>query len=186
MSVTLVSRPAFAKQHGVSKAAVQKWESRGAVVVVDGKISVEASDRLLMHAGLGRFSNRARRQAADRETRAAPTPVAVDEPAAWDGEVKSLPYEARVLIAYVNRIAAHGGLTAWECGAELDVAQRIDGLFRFLAMDATAELLTDMGTAPPDGFTWADAPIWDDERLAQIDWSAVASNEREVPHGLES
>lgn len=172
MSVTLVSRAAFAQQHRVSKPAVQKWEKRGLLVIVDGKVNVEASDRNLLHAGVGRFS--------DRPDRAAP-PSPVPAPgAAWNGEVRTLPYEARILVAFVSRIAAHGGLAAWECGADLETAQKVDGLFRVLMLDASAELLTDMAIAPPAGSTWADVRMWDDEHLAQIDWTAVESSGREV------
>lgn len=176
MTVILVSRAAFAKQHCVSKAAVQKWEKRSLLVIVDGKINVEASDRKLMHAGAGRFSGRANRTPV--------APVVADTPdAAWNGEVRTLQYEARILVAFVNRIAAHGGLTAWESGADLETAKKTDTLFRFLMMDAAAELLTDIATPAPDGFSWADAPIWSDEHMAQIDWTAVKANGREPANG---
>lgn len=171
MSITLVSRAAFAKQHRVSKPAVQKWEKRGLLVIVDGKVSAEASDRNLLHAGMGKFS--------DRTTRATTSaPPAAD--AGWNGEVRTLPYEARLLVAFVSRIAAHGGLAAWECGADLDTAKKVDGLFRILMMDAAAELLTDMQTVPPAGTTWADVPMWDDDHQAKIDWSAVETAGREA------
>lgn len=173
MTVTLVARAEYARAHGVSKAAAQKWEKRGLLVVVDGKINVEASDRKMMHAGMGRFSNRA--------VRSAPSSSA-PHATIWDGQVSSLPLEARVLIAFVGRIAAHGGLTAWECGADLPTAQKIDGLFRFLLMDAAAELLTDIETPAPNGFTWANAAIWDDEFQAQIEWSAMSEAERDEAH----
>lgn len=55
---TLVSRAEFARQHGASKQAATKWEARGALVIVDGKVNVEASDKKMMFAGLGRFADK--------------------------------------------------------------------------------------------------------------------------------
>ena len=175
MSVTLVSRPAFAKQHGVSKAAVQKWESRGAVVVVDGKISVEASDRLLMHAGLGRFSDRPRRSAQASAPTGGGHPVPAinalgDEPV--PPEVL-LPLATNLLTSYFNRICAFAGLAAWEHGATVETAKQADETFRMLAMAAATDILKEIDLDPPAGFNWDDAQIWDRDRMARIDWSAV-------------
>lgn len=54
--MALVSMSAFGEMHGASKQAVSKWKAKGALKIVDGKIDVEASDRLMLHHGLGRFS----------------------------------------------------------------------------------------------------------------------------------
>ena len=54
--MTLVSMSAFGEMHGSSKQAVSKWKAKGALKIVDGKIDVEASDRLMLHHGLGRFA----------------------------------------------------------------------------------------------------------------------------------
>lgn len=177
MSVTLASRPAFAQLHGVSKAAVQKWEARGAVVVVDGKISVEASDRLLMHAGLGRFSDRPRaarsqpgipRSAASGQTSRGP-----DDTETGIAPEVLMPLAVNLLVSYFNRICAFAALSAWEHGASLETAKQVDATFRYLAMGAVAELLTEIDVFRPDGFVWEDQPIWDLDRMAQIDWSSV-------------
>jgi hypothetical protein len=181
MSVTLASRPAFAKMHGVSKAAVQKWEARGAVVVVDGKISVEASDRLLMHAGLGRFSDR------PRKARSAP----VTQRSVASGQINRgpddtetgippevlMPLAVNLLVTYFNRICAFAALSAWEHGASLETAKQADATFRTLAMGVVTEMLTEIDVGRPDGFVWEDQPIWDLDRMAKIDWSAVEGAE---------
>lgn len=54
--MALVSMAAFGEMHGSSKQAVSKWKAKGALKIVDGKIDVEASDRLMLHHGLGRFA----------------------------------------------------------------------------------------------------------------------------------
>jgi hypothetical protein len=54
--MALVSMSAFGEMHGSSKQAVSKWKAKGALKIVDGKIDVEASDRLMLHHGLGRFA----------------------------------------------------------------------------------------------------------------------------------
>lgn len=183
MAVTLASRPAFARMHGVSKAAVQKWEKRGAVVVVDGKISVEASDRLLMHAGLGRFSDRPRKpQTLEVEGRRGALDTDASGPVGDGSELEEgIAPAANLLVAYFNRICAHAALSAWEVGASVEVARDTDQLFRVMAMAAATDLLDEIGFEPPAGFaTWEDAPIWDPERMARIDWSAV---ERSTPNG---
>lgn len=69
---TLVSRAEFARQHGASKQAASKWETRGALVIVDGKVNVEASDKKMMFAGLGRFADRGAAKRADEKPRASP------------------------------------------------------------------------------------------------------------------
>lgn len=68
--MTLVSVTAYAGLHGVSKTAAQKWQARGLLVFKDAKVDVEASDRSIAHAGLGRFADSAtkgRRAAASAE-----------------------------------------------------------------------------------------------------------------------
>lgn len=71
--MTLVSVTAFAKLHGVTKGAAQKWQAKGHLVFRDGKVDVEASDRCLAHAGLGRFADAATKA---RRTATATPPVA--------------------------------------------------------------------------------------------------------------
>ncbi|QCQ97739.1 hypothetical protein [Brevundimonas sp. SGAir0440] len=174
MSITLASRPAFAKLHGVSKAAVQKWEARGAVVVVDGKISVEASDRLLMHSGLGRFSGRPRKPDLNPSpVSGAPASAAVGTDGAQIEHDVLMPVAVNLLVSYFNRICAFAALAAWENGASIETAKQTDQMFRALAMEAATEVLTEIDASRPDGFAWEDQPIWDLDRMAQIDWSSV-------------
>ena len=178
MNVTLVSRPAFAKMHDVSKAAVQKWEARGAVVVVDGKISVEASDRILMHAGLGRFSERPRKpRSAVVDTAETVAPEAEGRgPDRTDIGIAPellMPLATNLLVSYFNRICAFAGLSAWEHGASLEVAKQTDQTFRHLAMSVATDILTEIDVTRPEGFIWENQPIWDLDRMAAIDWSAV-------------
>lgn len=68
--MAFVSMAEYAKMHGTSKQSATKWKARGCLKIVDGKIDVEASDRIMMHAGLGRF--------AERSTSTAPTPSTVN------------------------------------------------------------------------------------------------------------
>lgn len=177
MSVTLASRPAFAKMHGVSKAAVQKWEARGAVVVIDGRISVEASDRLLAHAGLGRFSDRPKkpRSAPEAQRPAPPRQISrgPDDTETGIAPEVLMPLAANLLVTYFNRICAFAALSAWEHGASLETAKQTDATFRTLAMGAVTDILTEIDLTRPEGFIWEDQPIWDLDRMAKIDWSAV-------------
>lgn len=55
----LVSVAEFAELHGVSKQAVGKWKAKGYLALREGKIDTERSDRVLEHAGLGRFKDAA-------------------------------------------------------------------------------------------------------------------------------
>lgn len=172
MAVTLASRAAYARLHGVSKNAVSKWEARGAVVVVDGQVSVEASDRLLAHAGLGRFSDRPRKPNAARVASATVPPVTSTGGASIEPDVL-MPVAVNLLVSYFNRICAFAGLAAWENGASLETAKQTDQMFRALAMEAATEVLTEIDASRPAGFAWEDQPIWDLDRMAQIDWSSV-------------
>lgn len=51
----LVTKAEYARHHGKTRAAVQKWEAAGYLVFRDGKVDVEASDEKLRGANLGRF-----------------------------------------------------------------------------------------------------------------------------------
>ncbi len=53
--MTLLSLTAFAKTHGASRQAAAKWKNNGALRLSGGLVDVEASDRLMRDAGLGRF-----------------------------------------------------------------------------------------------------------------------------------
>lgn len=66
--MALASMAEYAKMHGASKQAATKWKAKGCLKIVDGKIDVEASDRIMMHAGLGRFSERSTAKAAAPST----------------------------------------------------------------------------------------------------------------------
>lgn len=65
--MSLTSVTGYAKLHDVSKAAAQKWQSRGLLKFKDGKVDIEASDLSLAHAGVGRFAD-----AATKSRRASP------------------------------------------------------------------------------------------------------------------
>ena len=54
---TLVSRAAYARLHGKSPQAAGKWEAKGCMVFIDGKVHVEASDQRMMMAALGRYAS---------------------------------------------------------------------------------------------------------------------------------
>jgi len=69
--MTLVSVSAYARLHGVTKGAAQKWQSRGLLVFRDGKVAVEPSDQKLAHAGVGRFADAATKT---RRTATVPAP----------------------------------------------------------------------------------------------------------------
>jgi len=45
--MTLETKADYARRHGVSKPAVGKWEERGWLVMSEGKVDVEESDKLL-------------------------------------------------------------------------------------------------------------------------------------------
>lgn len=56
--MTLTSLANYAKMHGASAQAATKWRAKGHVLLRDGKVDVEASDRLMQAAGLGKFGDR--------------------------------------------------------------------------------------------------------------------------------
>ena len=104
--MAFVSMAEYAKQHGASKQAASKWKARGCLKIIDGKVDVAASDRIMAHAGLGRF--------ADRSTEAStvnrqPSKPAVRELAGLAEELTGAAEEAEdlqpALIAFANRLA---------------------------------------------------------------------------------
>jgi hypothetical protein len=80
--MTLSSVTGYAKLHGVSKAAAQKWQARGLLKFKDGPVDVEASDISLAHAGLGRFASAATKGRRAPATGTANTPPKVAAPVA--------------------------------------------------------------------------------------------------------
>jgi hypothetical protein len=66
-SMTTISLAAFARRHGVTPPAVQKWKKSGLIVIVDGRVDVEASDerlRLYRNEHDGRAQRGAKKSAA--------------------------------------------------------------------------------------------------------------------------
>ncbi|MBB4267720.1 hypothetical protein [Roseospira visakhapatnamensis] len=55
----LVTKAEFARRHGVSKPAVQKWQAQGYLIMSDGKVDVAATDAKLRDARKGRFRSAA-------------------------------------------------------------------------------------------------------------------------------
>lgn len=51
----LVTIAAFARTHGVSKSAAQRWQAKGLLTLQDGRVRVEESDATLQSGGFGRF-----------------------------------------------------------------------------------------------------------------------------------
>lgn len=72
----LVSRAEYARLHGASKQAASKWEAKGALKIVDNRVDVTASDRLMTFHGLGRF---AEKKAAPAEPKVKAAPVLAQE-----------------------------------------------------------------------------------------------------------
>lgn len=108
--MTPVSVSAYAKLHGVSKGAAQKWQARGLLKMVDGKVNVEASDQSLAHAGVGRYADvatRARRTATGSREQVAVTVAAV--PAAMIGDLEEAAAQgdedARSVLSFMSGLA---------------------------------------------------------------------------------
>lgn len=97
--MTLTSVTGYAKLHSVSKAAAQKWQSRGLLKFKDGKVDVEASDQSLAHAGVGRFADAATKGRRTPATKAATNAPKVAAP------VASLP---AALVGDLEEAAAQG------------------------------------------------------------------------------
>lgn len=128
--MTLSSVAGYAKQHGVSKAAAQKWQTRGLLKFKDGKVDVEASDQMLMHAGVGRFADLATKQ------RRTATPVA--------------PEVAKMVAAPLAAAVTSGLEEAAEAGDEeaLSVLAFINGLGEGRVVDLiTATTIKENGLA---------------------------------------
>ena len=62
--MTLLSLTAYARTHGSSRQAAQKWRAKGALVMDGEKVDLESSDARLRSLGLGRFKQDARNPVA--------------------------------------------------------------------------------------------------------------------------
>jgi len=108
--MTLVSVSAYARLHGVTKGAAQKWQARGLLVFRDGKVAVEASDQKLAHAGVGRFADAATKT---RRTATTPAPKVAAQvaalPAAMVGDLEEAAAQgdeaARTVLDFMSGLA---------------------------------------------------------------------------------
>lgn len=66
--MTLLSLTAYARTHGTSRQAAQKWRAKGALVMDGDKVELEASDVRMRSAGLGRFKDGAGNQVAGEKS----------------------------------------------------------------------------------------------------------------------
>ena len=87
----LVSLTEFSKLHGVSKPAVSKWKKGGFLVMVDGKVDVEQSDRKLKEFKLGRFSREGASELAPPASHDPAHEAPVEESPAHEAPVEESP-----------------------------------------------------------------------------------------------
>ena len=55
--MTSLSLTAYARTHGASRQAAQKWRAKGALVMNGDLVELGASDMRMRSAGLGRYKN---------------------------------------------------------------------------------------------------------------------------------
>lgn len=167
--MTLMSLTAFAAAHGASRQAAAKWKSRGVLRLSGDQVEVEASDRAMRDAGLGRFKE----AAATAQPAPATSPrnrrgVAPAVAAAVDEAVEDL------------RAAAEGGDIDEEIAGGF-IEQLLDGRFRSkveaAAIKENALALKHLLAAQRDAgklveLELAEKAIFKDRRAARDAWMA--------------
>jgi hypothetical protein len=165
--MTLLSLTAFAATHGASRQAAAKWKSRGALVFSGDLVDVQASDRRLRKAGLGRFK--------------VPAGKGQPAPAAATGNQRRIRPEVAAAVDEVVtdlRAAAEGGEIDDEIAGGF-IEQLLEGKFRTKvqanAIKENALALKHLLSAQKDAgklveIEAAEKAIFDDRREARDAW----------------
>ncbi len=164
----------FSRLKNVSRKTVSEWKKEGRIVIVDGKVDVEASQEKLMRHSRDRAKG----------ARAAVTPTAVTPtrvtPATviWhtlaplcgdhlDGEDRGALTAAQRMAEAIPTVLA---LAAEATGLPATQAKPIEQQFRVSLMETSGLLLDAMAVPPPAGVkSWCAAPMWDPSRFATVD-----------------
>lgn len=185
--MTLLSLTAYAKGHGASRQAAAKWKSKGALVFKGELVDVEASDRKLRDAGLGRFKTEAGSQAppATAPRNRAPVAPRNPPPVAPRNRGKVAPQVAAV----IDEVVADFEAAAEDDEIDEEIAtgfieQLLAGQFRSkveaVAIKENALALKHLLAAQKEAsklveIEVAEAVIFDDRRAARDAWMAFPS-----------
>lgn len=175
----ILTKAAFAERMGVDRAQPTRWAARGMPCLPDGRVNVdEAEAWVARHID---SSQRRRRSIGTRAGRGAAQNQAAREAAAL------LPHYMRHLtephhvmavamaLEMAYRQPANAAILAASLGAPMKVAHALFRAMCLGAMDDATTLLDSMEVPPPPGLPdWTEAPIWERERLQQVDWPKVA------------
>lgn len=100
----------FGRLHGVSKQAVAKWKADGYLVLVDGKIDVDASDDRLRGAKLGRYRGGPVQVVKGKAPARLAKPAAIKRPVSDDPP----PVPAQTLSEFIDNLLAGNFATVAE------------------------------------------------------------------------
>ena len=166
---TTETKAAFARRHNVNRSTVNKWETRGRLVMtVDGLVNVEASDSLLTKRPVAYRGGKAKGPVASE------IPRQVDPPRDQPVEFDSAEMVIAALSAVVREIGARAAQRAVEFGASLQTAYALDTA---VCLDAGAigeRILASIGE--PIAAPWSLVEVADTIHggLVVPDWIALA------------
>lgn len=133
---SLVSQADYARQHGVSRAAVGKWKAKGYLVLQGDKVDVAASDAKLRGAKQGRFKD-------GEPVKRSVNPVDTDA-VEVDGQLLGAAYDPDTLDAFLTNLLA--GRFSDQAVADTVKANALAGQ-RVLELQKLAGTLIDFATA---------------------------------------
>jgi hypothetical protein len=174
--MTLITITAYAESHGMKRQAAQNWIKRGFLRLSGKLVDVEASDRALRNAGLGRFkidaqgarptpataprNNRRNRTSAAPEVVAAVDEVVADLKAAiGDDEI-----DEEIAGGFIEQLLAGQFRSKVQASA---IKENALALKHLLAAQKEASKLVEIEVA--------EAVIFDDRRAARDAWMAFPS-----------
>lgn len=167
--MTIESKAAFARRHDVNRSTVNKWETRGRLVMtVDGLVNIEASEQLLTSRPVAYRGGKAKGPVAPEKPRQ-------DDPV-LDSAPRSDPAEVVVaaLSAVVREIGARAARRAVEFGASLQMAYALDTAVCLDAGDIGERFLASIGAPVADNTSMVEIADAGASRIVEVDWPTLA------------
>lgn len=159
----LVTQAEFSRMKGVSRKTVSEWKREGRIVIVDGMVDVERSQKKLLAASRHRATGRRAAVTLPPADGAKVTPALWNlSPPACGEHLSGEDYGALMAAQRLAEAApAVLAVVADAIGLTASQAARLRPQVRVSMMETASLLLDAMAVPPPAGIrSWCDAPMW--------------------------
>jgi hypothetical protein len=167
--MTVESKAAFARRHGVNRSTVNKWEAKGHLVMTTNcLVEVEQSEQRLTGRPANYRGGTTKAQIAQRRPQH-PIPILNPLPEPDPGEMA-----LAALISVAREIGVRVAARAIEFGAPLKVAYALDVAACLEVSDLGEHFLASIGARLPDSTSLVELADAEIAGIAEPDWPALA------------